>query len=237
MEKVIFITGASSGIGRSTAELLASKGYNVFATARNANALAELQSTNNAQITTCTADVCDRSSMQNAVALCMAKYRRIDVLINNAGIGIFDPVGEGKLDDWHQMVDVNIKGLLTTTHLILPELRKVKGHFINLTSVAAHNVFPNSGIYCSTKHAVLAISEAIRLELGTEVRVTSISPGAVNTAFIDQTRNPDLLMNYKDYFASGLSDADIAQQILYAIEAPPHAVISEIIIRPNKAVK
>ncbi len=237
MSKTIFLTGASSGIGRATAVLLASSGHHIFATARNAAALEALRKTNESNISTAVADVCDTEAMQAAVALCIAKYGKIDVLINNAGLGIFDPVGDGKLEDWHRMVDVNIKGLLTTTHLILPELRKNRGQLINLTSVAAHNVFANSGIYCSTKHAVLAISEAIRLELGTEIRVTSISPGAVNTAFIDQTNNLDLLNNYKDYFASGLSAEDIAKQIQYAVDAPEHAVISEIIIRPNKAVK
>lgn len=237
MSKVIFLTGASSGIGRATALLLAANGHKVFATARNAAALLSLKQANEANITTAVADVCVPAEMKAAVEQCVTKYGKVDVLINNAGLGIFDPVGEGKLEDWHRMVDVNVKGLLTTTHLLLPELRKVRGHFINITSVAAHNVFPNSGVYCSTKHAVLAISEAIRLELGTEVRVTSISPGAVNTAFIDQTSNKDLLGNYKDYFASGLSADDIANQIQYAIDAPQHSVISEIIIRPNKAVK
>lgn len=237
MSKVIFLTGASSGIGRATALLLASNNHRVFAIARNARALEALEKVHPSNINTAVADVCDTAAMQAAFAKCIELNGGIDVLINNAGLGIFDPVGDGKLDDWHRMVDVNIKGLLTTTHLALPELRKSRGHLINLTSVAAHNVFPNSGIYCSTKHAVLAISEAIRLELGAELRVTSISPGAVNTAFIDQTSNKDLLGNYKDYFASGLPADDIASQIQYAIDAPEHAVISEIIIRPNKAVK
>jgi NADP-dependent 3-hydroxy acid dehydrogenase YdfG len=175
--------------------------------------------------------------MKAAFHACLTAFGRIDVLVNNAGLGIFDPIAEGKLDDWHTMFDVNVKGLLTCIHLAIPELRKSKGQLINITSVAAHNVFPNSGVYCSTKHAVLAISEAVRLELGTEIRVTSISPGSVNTAFIDQTRNEQLLANYKDYFAAGLSPDDIARQILYTIDAPDNQVISEIIIRPNKAVK
>jgi NADP-dependent 3-hydroxy acid dehydrogenase YdfG len=237
MTKIVFITGASSGIGKAAAEHAIQAGHKVFATARNPIALAELAKTYPSAFRYAIADVTDQSVMEAAFAACLKEYGRIDVLVNNAGLGIFDPLAEGKLDDWHTMFDVNVKGLLTCVHLALPELRKQRGQLINITSVAAHNVFPNSGVYCSTKHAVLAISEAIRLELGTEIRVTSISPGSVNTAFIDQTRNPQLLANYKDYFAAGLSPDDIARQILYAIDAPENQVISEIIIRPNKAVK
>lgn len=237
MTKIVFITGASSGIGKAAAEHAIQGGHKVFATARNPIALAELAKTYPSAFRYAIADVTDQSAMEAAFAACLKEYDRIDVLVNNAGLGIFDPFAEGKLEDWHTMFDVNVKGLLTCVHFALPELRKQRGQLINITSVAAHNVFPNSGVYCSTKHAVLAISEAIRLELGTEIRVTSISPGSVNTAFIDQTRNPQLLANYKDYFAAGLSPDDIARQILYAIDAPENQVISEIIIRPNKAVK
>lgn len=237
MKKVIFITGASSGIGYATARSLAGSGHSVFLIARRTEPLNELAIAYPDKVAFAAADVRDPHAVQSAFDACLERFGKVDVLVNNAGIGIFDPVSEGALNDWHTMVDVNIKGLLTCIHIALPELRKRRGHLINLTSVAAHSVFPNSGIYCSTKHAVLAISEAVRLELGTEVKVTSISPGAVNTAFIDQTTNSALLSNYKDYFASGLSPDDIATQICYAIEAPEHSVISEIIIRPNKAVK
>ena len=158
----------------------------------------------------------------------------LDVVLNNAGLGVFDPVGESKIEDWHMMIDVNIKGLLNVTHITLPILRSNKGHLINVGSVASHNVFPNSGVYCATKHAVLAISESIRLELANEVRVTTISPGAVNTPFIDQTTNEDLLKDYKAYFAAGMSPEIIAEQISWAIQAPKDVVLSEIMIRPNK---
>lgn len=237
MTKIVFITGASSGIGKAASEHAIKAGHKVFATARTQSALTELAAAHPDAFRFAVADVTDRAAMEAAFNACIAAYGRIDVLVNNAGLGIFDPLAEGKLDDWHVMFDVNVKGLLTCIHLALPELRKQRGQLINITSVAAHNVFPNSGVYCSTKHAVLAISEAVRLELGTEIRVTSISPGSVNTAFIDQTRNPQLLANYKDYFAAGLSPDDIARQIIYAIDAPDNQVISEIIIRPNKAVK
>ena len=135
------------------------------------------------------------------------------------------------------MVDTNVKGVLNTIHATLPELRSRKGHVINLASVAAHHVFPNSGVYCSTKWAVAALSESIRIELAKEVRVTTISPGAVNTAFISQTHNEELLSEYRDYFAAGLHPDLIAQNIVLAIETDESAVISEIIIRPNRQNK
>lgn len=237
MTKIVFITGASSGIGKAAAEHVLKAGHTVFATARSEAALKALARSNPQAFNYAVADVTDVDAMKAAFLKCLESFGRIDVLVNNAGMGIFDPIASGKLDDWHTMFDVNVKGVLTCIHLAVPELRKTRGQLINITSVAAHNVFPNSGVYCSTKHAVLAISEAVRLELGTEIRVTSISPGSVNTAFIDQTRNEELLANYKDYFAAGLSPDDIARQILYTIEAPENQVISEIIIRPNKAVK
>lgn len=237
MKKVILLTGASSGIGLATAELLASNGHQLLVTARRESLIQALEERFPDNVRAFKAEVCNVSDVKAAVNACIQEFGRIDVLINNAGIGIFDPLVDGKLEDWHHMVDVNIKGVMNFIHTALPELRKNRGHLINLTSVAAHNVFPNSGMYCSTKHAVLAISEALRLELSSEIKVTSISPGVVNTAFIDQTKNADLLANYKDYFAAGLSPNDIAAQIAFAIDAPDHAVISEIIIRPNKAVK
>lgn len=237
MKKCILITGASSGIGLATAHTLAQQGHTVIASARRAEALTALEKEYPNRVFAFPADVCDVEAMKALVQYAIERGNKLDVLINNAGLGIFDPLPEGKLEDWHTMIDVNIKGLLNATHAAIPALRESRGAIINLTSVAAHNVFPNSGVYCATKHAVLAISESLRLELGTEIRITSISPGSVHTEFIDQTKNEELLKNYKDYFASGLKAQDIADQIAHVVNAPENTVISEIIIRPNKAVK
>lgn len=237
MKKCILITGASSGIGLATAHTLAQQGHTVIASARRAEALTALEKEYPNRVFAFPADVCDVEAMKALVKYAIERGQKLDVLINNAGLGIFDPLPEGKLEDWHTMVDVNIKGLLNATHAAIPALRESRGAIINLTSVAAHNVFPNSGIYCATKHAVLAISESLRLELGTEIRITSISPGSVHTEFIDQTKNEELLKNYKDYFASGLKAQDIADQISHVVNAHENTVISEIIVRPNKAVK
>jgi NADP-dependent 3-hydroxy acid dehydrogenase YdfG len=130
------------------------------------------------------------------------------------------------------MIDTNIKGILNFLHFALPELKKNIGHVINVGSIASHHVFPNSGVYSATKHAVFAISESIRVELMGQVKVTTISPGAVNTNFINVTTNEELLASYKEYFESSMHASTIAKQIKHALEVEDNAVINEIIVRP-----
>ena len=234
--KRIIITGASSGIGKATAEKLAAKGHQLVVSARRTEALEELceRYPENVQFISC--DVSDDAQVSAMVERCVQSFGGVDVLINNAGMGVFDPLIEAKLSDWHTMIDINIKGLLSCIHSALPHLIESKGHIINLGSVASHNVFANSGVYCATKHAVLAISEALRIEHANDLHVTTISPGQVNTEFIDQTSNSDLLKDYKPYFEAGMTASLIADQIIFAIETPPNAVISEIIVRPSNAL-
>lgn len=233
----ILITGASSGIGEATARLLHASGHQLFLAARSTDKLEKLKSelVSNVYIATC--DVKNYLDVQAMVANAMSAMGSIDVLLNNAGLGVFDPVASGSIEDWHEMFDVNVKGLLNCLHAALPHLIENKGHVINLGSVASHHVFANSGVYCATKHAVFAISESLRIELPDKIRVTTISPGSVNTPFIDSTKNEALLKDYKPYFAAGMSPELIADTIRYAIETPPSAVISEIIVRPNRAIK
>jgi NADP-dependent 3-hydroxy acid dehydrogenase YdfG len=130
------------------------------------------------------------------------------------------------------MVDVNIKGVLNVLHTCLPHLVASTGHVINLGSLASHFVFPNSGVYSATKHAVFAISESIRTELAKKVRVTTISPGSVNTPFVEQTKNEALLEQFRPSFAAGMPVEWVAQQIMNAIEVPKGVNVSEIIMRP-----
>ncbi|NNE55613.1 MAG: SDR family NAD(P)-dependent oxidoreductase, partial [Flavobacteriales bacterium] len=153
------------------------------------------------------------------------------------GLGYFDPMDEGRIEHWHDTIDTNVKGLLNVIHACLPELKKNKGQIINLGSVASHNVFANSVVYCASKWAVLAISMGLRQELEGDVRVTTISPGSVNTEFVDNTENEDLLKDYKPYFASAMHPRTIAEQIVHAMEMPSNVVISEIIVRPNRVNK
>jgi NADP-dependent 3-hydroxy acid dehydrogenase YdfG len=233
--KHIVITGASSGIGRTTSNLLLDKGHKVSLLSRSIEKLSAEFDSPRASLIQC--DVKDYASVQKAISMAIEAQGPIDVLINNAGLGVFDKFADGKIEEWHNMIDTNVKGVLNCLHAALPHLISSKGHIINIASVAAHHVFPNSGVYCSTKWAVAAISESIRLELSNEVRVTTISPGAVNTPFIDQTSNEALLKDYKGYFAEGLDPTIIAQNILHTINTSDTAVISEIIVRPNRQHK
>lgn len=232
MSKRIIITGASSGIGLASAKLFASQGHQLVVAARRTSSLEALADEYPSQVKYIACDVCKVNEVQKMIDLCLSAFGGIDVLINNAGMGIFDPLSEASLDDWHHMFDVNVKGLLSCTHLALPHLRQSNGQIVNLGSVASHNVFPNSGVYCATKHAVLAISESLRIELGKEIRVTTISPGAVNTEFIDHTRNENLLKDFRPSFAAGMTSETIAEQIAHTVNAPSNVSVSEIIIRP-----
>ena len=200
---------------------------------RSKNELLEISETND--LLSCSkGDVSDHTEISIALEEGIKKMGGLDVVLNNAGLGYFDPIENGKIEHWHHMIDVNLKGALSVIHATLPHLIKTKGLLINITSVAAHAVFPNSGVYCATKHALIAISESLRIELGGKIRVTSISPGAVNTSFIDQTTNEDLLADLKPYFKDSLDPDAIADQIAMVVNTPDHTVISEVIIRPSK---
>ncbi|MFM9421581.1 MAG: hypothetical protein RIR06_42 [Bacteroidota bacterium] len=231
MKRKILITGATSGIGKATAELAAKNGHDLFLSGRNQSALSELSKELHA-VGYFAADVVQAEEVSQLVEEAKKHMGGIDVLLNNAGLGIFDPLENANLADWHTMIDVNIKGVLNVLHATLPHLIESKGHLINLGSLASHYVFPNSGIYCATKHAVFAISESVRTELAKKIRVTTISPGSVNTPFVEQTKNNDLLDQLRPSFAAGMPVEWVAQQILNAIEVPEGVNVSEIIMRP-----
>jgi NADP-dependent 3-hydroxy acid dehydrogenase YdfG len=235
--KKIVITGASSGIGEATARALHARGHEVWITARSLDKLEALQKSCGEGMHVAQLDVRHYGDVQQVIETAVKTMGSIDVLINNAGLGYFDRLEEGKMDEWNEMIDINIKGILNMLHVTLPHLISARGHVINLGSIASHFVFPNSGVYSATKHAVFAISESIRTELADKVRVTTISPGSVNTPFVDSTTNEKLLSEYKSYFASGMSAEWIAETICFAVSAPENTVISEIITRPNRQVK
>lgn len=234
---IVFLTGASSGIGAATARLLVQKGHRVFACARRREKLEELATSLPEPVRDSLAirvlDVLDVEDHRKAVAECVDRFGGLDVAVPNAGLGIFDNLGEAALEDWHTMVDVNVKGVLTTLHCCLPLLREAKGLVVNIGSVASRNVFPFSGVYCATKHAVLALGEAIRQDLKSEVASTTICPGAVDTDFIEQTYNVDLLDQYRPNFKKGMNPDFIAEHVLLAIEHRGRGVVSDITLRPD----
>lgn len=237
--RAVFLTGASSGIGAATAKLLAAHGHRVWATARRADRLqtvadeANANATGDGAVHVWAMDVLDPAAQSAAVAACVATFGGLDVVIPNAGLGVFSPLDTADLQDWMTMVDVNVKGVLITLHTCMPHLKASKGLVINIGSVASRNVFPNSGVYCATKHAVLALGEAIRQDLKNEVASTTICPGAVDTDFIEQTRDADLLAQYRPGFKQGMHPDFVAQQVLNAISCRGMGIISDITIRPD----
>lgn len=231
----ILITGGSSGIGAATAELLAAKGHRIFLMARNAEAMQRLaHQLPDGTIECAAVDVRDHEAVKAAVDRMVDEWGGVDVCIPNAGLGIFSPLNEAQFEDWKTMVDVNVTGVLATLHAALPSLVFNKGHVIQIGSIAARNVFPNSGVYCATKHAVLALSESLRIEFREDLAVTTINPGAVNTAFIDQTNNTDLRESYRPQFEAGMDASFIAEAIAQAIESSGRGVYSEITVRPDR---
>jgi len=236
--KVIIITGASSGIGEATAKLLASQSAILMLAARREERLKTLVQEIEAsggkasfQVT----DVTNRQAWKDLVDATIEKYDRLDVLINNAGLMPLSPLDALKVDEWEQMVDVNIKGVLYGIAAVLPLMRKQKkGHIVNVASVAGIKVFPSGAVYCATKFAVRAISEGLRLESNGKIRSTIISPGAVDTELTDHISDKESAENAEKNYQYAISSDAIARAILYAVEQPEDVDINEVVIRPTQ---
>jgi NADP-dependent 3-hydroxy acid dehydrogenase YdfG len=237
-DKVIVITGASSGIGAATALMLAKNGAKVVLGARGLDGLASLAETiKNAggDVVYAQTDVKDQQQVTALVALAITEFGKIDVLINNAGIGPISPLDDLKVAEWEDMVDINIKGVLYGIAAALPIFRQQGfGHIITTGSTAGLKTVPNQVVYSGTKFAVRAIMEGLRQEAGKNLRVTLISPGFVNTNFVSSISNPDVkaqLTEMRDQMAIP-ADA-IANAIVYAIAQPSSVDVGEIIVRPT----
>ena len=236
--KVVIVTGASSGLGEATARRLADNGAKLMLTARREDRLKELVSkieqaggTAQYQIT----DVTKREQVEALAKATKDAYGRIDVLVNNAGLMPLSPLDEAKVDEWDQMVDVNIKGVLYNIAAVLPIMRAQKsGHIVNISSVAGHKVFPAGAVYCATKFAVKAISEGIRLEANGEIRSTNISPGAVDTELTNTISHDETAETVDEMYGVAIDADAIARAITYAIEQPDDVDINEIVVRPTK---
>lgn len=236
--KVVIITGASSGLGEATARRLAKRGAKLMLAARREDRLKELADEISKaggvakyQVT----DVTDREQVKALADATHKAYDRIDVLINNAGLMPLSPLAALKVDEWDQMVDVNIKGVLYGVAAVLPIMKEQKsGHIINLSSVAGHKVMPSGVVYCATKFAVKAISEGIRLESKGEIRSTNISPGAVETELTSTISDEESAKNAEQMYEVAIDADAIARAITYAIEQPDDVDVNEMIIRPTK---
>lgn len=241
MRKIALITGTTSGIGKATAQILAVNGYDLIITGRREELLNELSASirneTKAEVVSLCFDIRDRNQVDKAIDSLTGKWKNVDLLINNAGLAVgLEPVSSGVVDDWDRMIDTNVKGLLYISHKISPRMiAKGSGHIINVSSIAGHEVYPNGAAYCGSKHAVQAITKAMRMELlQYGIKVSVISPGMVDTEFSivrfkgDKERADNVYKGLTPLYAP-----DIAEAILFMVTRPVHVNIDEMIIIPT----
>jgi NADP-dependent 3-hydroxy acid dehydrogenase YdfG len=237
-DKVIIITGGSSGIGEETAKQLAKAGATVAVASRRKYKLDQVVKDIEAEggkAKAYTVDVANRTEVEKLIADVVKDFGRIDVLVNNAGIMPIAPLAETRIDEWEQMIDVNIKGLLYGVAAALPIFSKQgSGHFVHLGSVAGVKVFvPGGSVYSGTKFAVHAISEGLRAESGGRYRVTTIAPGAIESELTDHTASPASRDGILDFYKIAIPADSVARAIVYAVEQPVDVNINQIVLRPT----
>ncbi len=236
----VFVTGASSGIGRACAEGFARAGARLLVCARRADRLDEVTaalSAGGAEVHGVVLDVRDRAAVAAALAGLDPAWSAIDVLVNNAGLAAgFDPLQSGDPDDWDRMIDTNVKGLLNVTRAVVPGMvERGRGHVVNIGSIAGHETYPRGAVYCATKAAVDRITQGLRLDLlGTGVRVSTVDPGMVETEFSivrfegDDARAAEV---YRDM--TPLSAADVAEAVVWVAARPAHVQVAEVLLLPT----
>lgn len=237
-DKIVAITGASSGIGQATALMLAERGAKIVLGARRSDrlaALAERIERAGGEAAYASTDVKRRGDLSNLVKLACDRYGRLDVLVNSAGIGPISLFDELRVEDWDEMIDVNVKGMLYGIAAALPVFRKQGiGHFVNIISTAGLKIVPAQSVYAATKNAMRTISEGLRQEAGEKIRVTGISPGFVHTGFAESMTNPELkaqIISARDKMA--IPPEAIARAVAFAIEQPTDVDVGDIVIRPT----
>lgn len=238
--KIVFITGASSGIGEGCARKFASQGWNLILNARDVRKLTELkevlESAHPIRVFLLPFDVRDRKAVNEGLLSLPEEWKDIDVLVNNAGLVIgVDKEFEGNLDEWDIVIDTNVKGLLTMTRLVVPGMiARGCGHIINIGSIAGEAAYPGGSVYCATKAAVKVLSDGLRIDLvDTPLRVTNVKPGMVETNFSVVRYRGD--KQAADDFYKGirpLSGDDIAETVYFAASAPAHIQIAEVLLMP-----
>ncbi len=240
MSKTILVTGATSGIGQACATAFASKGYRVIICGRRSDRLASLkhhiEQEHHNDVLAIQLDVRDRTSVERAIEQLPSDWSAIDILVNNAGLALgLSGIEEGDQDDWDQMIDTNVKGLLYVSRAIIPGMvQRKSGHIINIGSIAGREAYPNGNVYCATKYAVDALTKSMRIDLVSYgIKVSQISPGAVETEFSlvrfhgDSDRADSVYKGFKP-----LTGDDIASAVLYAATLPAHVNINDMLIMP-----
>lgn len=237
--KVVVITGASSGLGEAAARLLSEQGATVVLGARRADRLKSIAGEltgNGGKALALAMDVTHLDQVKKLVDAAVKQYGRIDVMINNAGLMLHAPLERFKVDQWDNMIDINIKGVMYGIAAALPYMKEQKsGHFINVSSVAGHTVSPAGVVYCATKHAVRVISEGLRQEVKPyNIRTTIISPGAVATELPNHNTDADVAARIQGFYESKAIPADsFARAVVFAMSQPDDMDVNEILYRPT----
>lgn len=238
MNKTALITGATSGIGKATAYEFAKHGINLILCGRRKDRLENLKNELKTQtnVYILTFDVRDKEAVSKAIASLPNEFKTIDILINNAGNAHgLDPIHEGAIEDWDAMMDINVKGLLYVSKAIIPQMtERESGHIINIGSSAGKEVYPKGNVYCGSKHAVLAITEGMRIDLNPyNIKVSAINPGLVETEFSKVRFKGDAKADdvYKGYEA--LQPEDIADIIYFTVSRPAHVNLADILVLPT----
>jgi len=241
MNRIALITGASSGIGEATAEMLAQNGFDLILTGRRIEKLKslkeKLEKDNECQISILQFDIRDKNETKAAFNTLSEDWKKIDVLVNNAGLAVgLDPIHNGDEDDWDRMIDTNVKGLLNITRLVSPLMvERNTGHIVNISSIAGKEAYANGNVYCATKHAVQALTQSMRIDLVKHgIKVSSVAPGAVETEFSlvrfkgDQQKADNVYTGFTPLYAK-----DIAETILFMVTRPSHVNIDDVLIMPT----
>ena len=239
--KIALITGASSGIGKACAAAFAAAGARVILSARRKNRLlelsADLKAKHGAETFIIELDVRDNKAVTLAFNRLPDEWQSIDVLVNNAGLSRgLDKLHEGSIEDWEEMIDTNVKGLLYVSRVVVPGMvARKSGTIVNIGSIAGHEVYPKGNVYCATKHAVDALTKGLRMDLvDTPIRVCTVDPGLVQTEFSEVRFRGDTeraKITYKGY--KPLQPEDIADAVMFCASAPPHVQIAEVLILPT----
>jgi len=237
--KTALVTGASSGIGYACAEILAANGYNLILNARRSGRIEELSAKlsigHNIKCLPLIFDVRDRNAVLEAIASIPENFNEIDLLINNAGLAAgLSELADGDIDDWDQMIDTNVKGLLYVSRAVIPRMKeRGRGHIINIGSIAGEEVYPKGNVYCATKHAVVSLSKAMRMELVADnIKVTLVAPGAAETEFSlvrfkgDEQKAKNIYDGFEPLVAN-----DIARCVEFCVNLPAHVNIDEIVVK------
>jgi 3-hydroxy acid dehydrogenase / malonic semialdehyde reductase len=240
-KKTVMITGATAGFGAATARIFAENGYNLILTGRRLERLMnlknELENLFNIKAHLLNFDVRNNEEVTSAIASIPAEFREIGILVNNAGLAVgMGTIDEGEIEDWDRMMDTNVRGLLYVSRQVIPIMKSIgSGHIINIGSIAGKEVYLKGNVYCASKHAVDALSKAMRIDLlPYKIKVTNIAPGAAETEFSvvrfkgDQEKADNVYQGFEP-----LQAIDIAETIYFAVSRPAHVTLNDIVIMPT----